>query len=183
MDVGIFKASKTRLVLWIIIPPLLITLVGLSSYSMRQRAVWKLEQTRAMSDIMPDVIQAREDVHQLYDSLGLSAGKRITSGDQLIALLEESARKRNISLRRTQILERDKEQGREVPVISAIMEATGELNNFQLFLNDVKSSYSLVSARSIVLNEGREEMDESSFQLKVVFDLLLVNEVMKSSGG
>ena len=148
MDVGIFKASRTRLVAWIIIPPILITAVGLSAFAMRQRAEWELRQTLALSDILPEVIQARRNVRTLMDNLGLTEEKQITTGDQLIALLDEKASNRNIDLKRTQILQRDDVKGSGIPVISAVLEASGDFASIQLFLNDVRSAYPLVSARS-----------------------------------
>jgi len=183
MDIGIFKASKTRLALWIIVPPLLITSVGLSAFTFQQRAEWRLKETEALSNILPDVVQSRANVQGLFDELGMSEGKRITSGDQLTTILEENARKRNVDVKRTQILEGEKRKGSKIPMISLMLEARGEFADFQLFLNDVKSAHPLISVRSINVGQSREPTVESGFELKVVFDLLLVNDVMKATGG
>ena len=182
MDVGIFKASKIRLIGWIVVPPILIVTVGLSSYALRQRAEWRLKETRALSDVLPDVVHARRDIKELYDHLGLSKDKRITSGDQLINILEETARERDIELKRTQIVDREATRGSRIPTTSVIMEAAGGFDDFQLFLNDVKTAYPLVSARSIFLSEDEDNPDNTRFELKVVFDLLLVADVLKASG-
>lgn len=183
MDVGIFKASKMRLVIWIIVPPLLVIIVGLSSYALQQRAMWQLKETRALSNVLPAVITARKNVQQLLDNLGLSRNNRITTGDQLISLLQEEAKKRNINWKKGQILERDKTQKPKVPTISVLVEATGEFSDFQRFLNDVKSAHPLISTRSISLTQGKEDEAGKGFELKVVFDLLLVGDVLKEDGG
>lgn len=183
MDVGLFKASKTRMVLWIVVPPMLITAVGLSSFALKQRAEWRLKQTRALSNVLPDVIRARKNVQNLVDNLGLSEERRITTGDQLITLLDEKAAHRNIELKRTQIVQREQNRNSSIPVISAVVEASGDFAGFQLFLNDVKSAHPLISARTIELTQGREDALEEGFQLKVVFDLLLANDVLKATGG
>jgi len=183
MDIGIFKASKARLAMWIVIPPMLIVTVGMSSFAWQQRATWRLEETRALSDVLPDVINAKRDVQQLYDDLGLSEEKRITTGDELISILEEEARNRSIVIQRTQIIDRDAPKESRIPVISVIVDATGEFSDFQKFLNDIKLAHPLVSARSIVMDQGVEGDRNSGFEMKVVFDLLLVGDVLKASGG
>lgn len=183
MDVGVFKASKVRLVIWIVVPPILIMVVGLSSFALRQYAEGQLEQTKALSNVLPDVISTRKKVHTLVDDLGLSKEKRIASADQFLAHLEEKATNRNIDLKKTQILRREKEKGSSTPVVSAMVEAVGGFADFQLFLNDVKSAHPLVSARLIELKQGREDAVGEGFQLKIVFDLLLVGDVLKTTGG
>jgi hypothetical protein len=183
MDVGIFKAGKIRMALWIVVPPVLIVSVGLSSYAMQQRAEWRLQETKALSDVLPDVVNAKQDVKKLYDNLGLSREKRITTGDQLIGILEEKARLHGVDVKKTQILDREIAKGSKIPVISVIVDASGSFADFQLFLNDVKSAHPLVSARTITLQQGDESERKAGFDLRVVFDLLLVNDVLKASGG
>jgi len=184
MDVGIFKASKPRLVAWIIIPPVVITSVGLSTFAMRQRAEWQLRQTMALSEILPEVIQARENIGELMQSLGLTEEMRISTGDQLLALLDEKATHRSIDVKRTQILQRDNSKESGIPVISAMLEASGDFSNIQLFLNDVRSAYPLVSARSIELSLNQDpEEDAGDFDIKLIFDLMLVNDVLEATGG
>lgn len=183
MDVGIFKASNTRLVAWIVVPPLLITAVGLSSYALQRRAKWQLEETRALSDVLPDVMMARKNVQALFNELGLSGGKRITSADELTALLDEKAKSRNLVLKRRQVLEPDKRIKAKIPTISIMVEATGDFSSFQLFLNDVKTACPLIAARSISMSQSRESDEDDGFELKVVFDLLQVGNVMKATGG
>jgi hypothetical protein len=183
MDVGTFKASKARLIMWIVIPPMLIVIVGLSSYALQQRAEWKLQETQALSNVLPDVIEAKKDVQTLYDELGLSKDKRISSGDELVSILEEEARRRRIELKRTQVIDREMPKGAKIPVISVIIDASGEFSDFQLFLNDIKTAHPLVSTRSATLDQSEDGAAESGFDLKVVFDLLLVGDVLKASGG
>lgn len=183
MDIGIFKASKVRLVLWIVIPPLLIVTVGLSSYALQQRAEWKLQETQALSNVLPDLIEVKQDMEELYDKLGLSSDKRISTGDELVSILEKLARKRRIELKRTQIVDREQTKESKIPVVGVIMDATGDLADFQLFLNDITSAHPLVSTRSISVSQVNKADQQAGFELKVVFDLLMVNDVLKASGG
>lgn len=183
MDVGMFKVSKTRLIAWIVIPPVLITAVGLSTFALRQRAEWRLKQTQALSDVWPAVIQAQAEVRQLFEDLGLSEEKRIASEDQLISLLQEKAIQRNITFETVQVVRRDKSKGANIPALSATVEAFGDVGAFQLYLNDIKLAQPLLTASSIKIVQGTDAGADGSFDLRVVFDLLLVDEVLNASGG
>lgn len=184
MDVGIFKVSKTRMIAWIVIPPVLIAAVGLSSYAFRQRAEGRLNQTQALSDVLPAIIGAQKETKQLFEDLGLSKEKRIASEDQLISLLQEKAIQRNISFETVQVVRRDKSKGSSIPVLRAVVEAYGNVGAFQLYLNDVKLAQPLLTASSIQIDQRIDDGGGGGdFALMVVFDLLLADEVLNASGG
>lgn len=184
MDVAIFKASRIRLIVWIAIPPLLITSVGLSLFALKQKAQWQLQQTQALSDVLPSVIEARKDIEKLFEELGLSKENRIASEDELISLLQEKARSRDMGFPNIQVIRNDKIQGSNVPVLSAVVESSGDIKAFQFYLNDIKSAQPLLNVSSITLKQkaGRGRGDLPTFDLRVVFDLLLVDDVLKSGG-
>jgi len=183
MDVGLFKVNKVRLIAWIVIPPVLIASVGLSSYALRQKAEWRLKQTQALSDVLPAVIGAQAEVRKLFEDLGLSKGKRIVSEDQLISLLQEKAVERNINVNTVQVARRAQSKGAKIPVLSATVEAYGNVGDFQLYLNDVEAAQPLLTASSISIEQNSDTVQNGDYELKVVFDLLLVDEVLKSRGG
>jgi hypothetical protein len=183
MDVGIFKVNKARLIAWIMIPPVLIAAVGLSSFALRQKAEWRLKQTQALSDVLPEVIQAQENVRKLFEDLGLSEEKRIASEDQLITLLQEKAVQRNITFKTVQVIRRDKSKANKIPALRATVEAFGDVAAFQLYLNDIKLAQPLLAASSINIAQRADDIGDGNFELKVIFDLLLVDEVLKASGG
>lgn len=183
MDVGMFKVSKARLIAWIAIPPVLIAAVGLSSYALRQRSEWRLKQTQSLSDVLPAVIQAQAEVRQLFEDLGLSEANRIASEDQLISLLQEKAFQRNITFKTVQVVRRDKSKGANIPALSATVEAYGDVAAFQLYLNDIKVAQPLLTASSIKIDQEADGGQDGDFELKVVFDLLLVDEVLMARGG
>ena len=79
------------------------------------------------------------------------------------------------------MIDRETPKGSKIPVISVIMDASADFADFQLFLNDIKSAHPLVSTRAITLERGDEGLKESGFEVKVVFDLLLVGDVLKAS--
>ena len=183
MDVAIFKVNKIRLIAWIVIPPMLITSLGLSSYALRRKAEWKLKQTQALSDVLPAVIGAQTAVRQLFEDLGISEEKRIASEDQLISLLQEKARARNILIEKLQVNRRNKSKDSKIPVLSAKIYAFGDIGAFQLYLNDIKRAQPLLTANSIQVSQQPGSGEDGNFELNVVFDLLLVDEVLKTRGG
>jgi len=183
MDVGIFKVNKARLIAWIVIPPAVIATLGMSSYALRQKAEWRLQQAEALSDVLPAVIDAQTDVRQLFEDLGLTQEKRIASEDQLISLLQDKARARGVTVDSLQVNRRDQIKGAKIPALSATVEAFGDVGAFQLYLNDVKAAQPLLTASSITIEQSSDYVQNGDFELKVVFDLLLVDEVLKASGG
>lgn len=183
MDVGTFKVSKRRLIAWIVIPPVLIFAVGLSSYALSQKAEWRLQQAQSLSDVLPAVSGAQTAVRQLFEDLGLSKEKRIASEDQLISLLQETAMQRKITFKTVQVVRRDQSKGSNIPVLSAVVEAFGDVGAFQLYLNDIKMAQPLLTASSIKIDQRTDGGRDGDFELKVIFDLLLLDEVLKASGG
>ena len=185
MDVGIFKVSKIRLIAWVVIPPVVIAAVGLSSYALRQKAEWRLKQTQALSDVLPAVTEAQTAVRKLFDDLGLTKEKRIASEDQLISLLQDKAMQRNIVFKTVQVNRRDKSKGASVPALSAVVEAFGDVAAFQLYLNDIKMAQPLLTANSIKIEQRSEDGGGGGgdFELNVIFDLLLLDNHLIASGG
>jgi hypothetical protein len=183
MDIAKFKVSKFRLIAWIVIPPMLITTLGLSSYALRQKAEWRLRQTQSLSDVLPAVVGAQSDARKLFEDLGLSEDKRIASEDQLISLLQDKARNREILIETLQVNRREKSKTSKIPVLSAKIYAFGDIGDFQLYLNDIKKAQPLLTANSIKISQQTGSEEGGNFELKVVFDLLLVDEVLKTPGG
>jgi hypothetical protein len=98
MDVGKFKASKRRLMAWIVIPPVIIVGVGLSAFALQERAQWRLQQTQSLSDVLPPFIQSQREASELVAGLGLGDEDRIGTEDQLITELNEAAYKHGFTV-------------------------------------------------------------------------------------
>ena len=183
MDVGKFKASRGRLMAWIGIPPLLIVSVGLSAYAWAQRADTRLIQNQALSDVLPVFIKAQKDAAELIADLGINEEDKIGSEDQLISFLQEAALRRGFTVDAIQVVRQEKIQGKNVPVLSASVKGSGELTAIQLYINEIKSAQQLLSVSSIQLTQPKKMNTENTFDAKVVFDLLLLEEVLKTAGG
>ncbi|MEE9369731.1 MAG: hypothetical protein V3V05_12855 [Pontiella sp.] len=184
MDVGKFKASRGRLMAWIGIPPLLIVSVGLSAYAWAQKADTRLIQNQALSDVLPVFIKAQKDAAELIADLGINEEDKIGSEDQLISFLQEAALRRGFTVDAIQVVRHEKVRGKNVPVLSASVDGSGELAAIQLYINEIKSAQQLLSVSSIQLTQPKKmNVENKTFDAKVVFDLLLLEEVLKTAGG
>jgi hypothetical protein len=184
MDVGKFKASGGRLMAWIVIPPLLIVGAGMSSYAWQQRAEWRLRQNKALSDALPVFIKARQDASELITDLGVNERDKIGSEDQLISYLQEAAVRRAFTVDAVQVVQEELVRGKKIPVLRASVEGSGEFTAIQLYINEIKSAQQLLSISSMELTQPTDRREEDNiFEVRVVFDLLLIDEVLKTTGG
>lgn len=183
MDVGIFKASRARLMAWIIIPPMLIVGVGLSSYAWCQRTIWKLQQTQSLSDVLPLVIESKRAAAKLIGDLGMDDKSSIASKEQLISFLQEIAVKRGVTVESVKVVRREPARGENLPVLSASVAGAGTFTALQLYVNEVKSAQSLLYVNSLKLSQPRERILDDMFEASIVFDLMLIDEVLKTTGG
>ena len=78
---------------------------------------------------------------------------------------------------------RNKSKSSDIPVLSAKIYAFGDIGAFQLYLNDIKRAQPLLTASSIKVSQQPGSGEDATFELNVIFDLLLVDEVLKARGG
>lgn len=183
MDVGKFKASRGRLMAWIVIPPVLAASVGFGAFAWRQSAELGLQQARALSDVLPDIIESRRKAEQLIDSLGLSEENAIGSEGQLISFLQEAAIRQDFVVKSIQVVRKEQSKGQKIPVLSAEVEGAGAFKAIQLYLNEVRSAQHLLSVSEVNLSLPRQVQAEEQFNASIQFDLLLIDKALKSAGG
>jgi len=183
MDVGKFKASQKRLMMWITVPPLLISSVGLSAYAWKQQAEWKLKQTESLSEALPVVIQARTDAGRLISDLGLNKESAIGSEDQLISFLQEAAMRRGFTIDSVQVVRREAKDSQGIPVLMANIEGTGEFTAIQLYINEVQSAQHMLSVNTLELTQPRQQIIAGNgFKANISFNLLLIDEILQTTG-
>ena len=167
---------------WIVIPPILMVSVGMSAYALQQRAEWRLRQNRALADVLPEFIEAQKNASGLIADLGINEQDKIGSENQLISFLQEAALRREFTVDAVQVVQREKNREQNIPVLSAEVDGSGEFSAIQLYINEIKLAQRLLSVRSIELSQPSGFKTDDVFEAKVVFDLLLMDEVLKTSG-
>ena len=182
MDVGIFITSGRRLKIWLIIPPLLMVGVGLGSSAWRQRAQWQLEEAKALSELLPPFISARNSAINLYKEFETSEGGELGSEDQLISFLQDMAQQNDFMVGTVNIVDR-KQQKQTVPVLNAVVRGEGDFTAVQLYINEVKSKQQLLSVDSIKVLQPTERSEAGVYGVEIVFELLLMDEIKALGGG
>jgi hypothetical protein len=182
MDVGIFKNSGVRLKLWLILPPLLMISLGLGTRAWRERAKWQLEQTQALSEILPPLISARRDVVGLFKGFSTSSGGELDSEDQLISFLQDMAQQNEFMLDTVNRIEQ-KKQKRALPVMNAVVRGRGDFTAVQMYINEAKSGQQLLSVDAINIQQPPDTVGEGIFDVEIVFELLLLDEMESIAGG
>ncbi len=184
MDVGIFMASGGRLRAWLIIPPLLIVSVGLGSHAWQQRAEWRLQETQALSEVLPPFIAARKDAVELIEGFKTAAGGELGSEDQLISFLQDMAQKNDFIVGAVNVVDRKRQQQKAVPVLNAVVSGQGNFTAIHLYINEVKTEQHLLSVSSLKIKQPTELTEgDGLYDVEIVFELLLLDEMKAFSGG
>ncbi len=183
MDIAIFMASGTRLKAWLIIPPLLMVSVGMGSYAWQQQAQWQLQETQALSEVLPPFITARKDAITLFENFKTSAGGELGSEDQLISFLQDMAQKNDFVVDTIHVVDQKKQMQQAVPVLNAVVQGSGNFTAIQLYINEVKTEQRLLSVGTIHIGQSGALFDEGIYDVEIVFELLLLSEMKAFNGG
>lgn len=183
MDVGIFMASGTRLRIWLILPPVLIVSIGLGSHAWQQRAVWKLEETKAISNVLPSFITARGEVLDLVESFKTDGGKDLVSQAQMGSFLQEMAEQNNFTGTSVSTPDQKNQPQKAVPVQNYMVKGSARFMDIQLFINKAKSEQRLISVSSIKIAQPSEGSAGEQFEVEILFELLLLDGMKAFDGG
>lgn len=181
MDVGIFKASRARLILWIAVPPLLMVGVGLSAYALQRQSQWQLNRTEVLAKVLPRFVKTQREASTLlaeFKGLGTSA---IQSEDQLMSFLEETAQRAGFAVDSVKVERRVSAENRGMPVLIGNVKGAGGFDAIAQFIANVTSEQHLLSEQSVKITQsnGGGSMD---YGAELTVELLLFNELKKAGG-
>lgn len=183
MDVGKFKVSGVRLKAWLIIPPLLMAGVGLGSHAWQGRAQWRLQEAKALSEVLPPFIAARKAAVGLFEGFKTAVGGELGSEDQLISFLQDMAQQNDFMVDTVNVVDRKNQQQKAVQVINAVVRGKGDFTAIQLYVNEVKSEQRLISVDSIKIAQPTDISGGDLYDVDIVFELLLLDEMKSFNGG
>jgi hypothetical protein len=172
MEVGKFKASRGRLVAWILVPPLLIVGIGLSSFAMKLQSEADLNRTRRLAEVLPNVVMARQEAEALLDGFYNSEAGSVQSEDELISFLQGYAAKVDF---RVDSLKVDRRAKGPTPVLVATVKGNGSFSEVQQFLGDVTASQQLLSESTLQITQIIDDYGVASCRMDVTFELVLSN--------
>ena len=184
MDVGIFIASRARLGVWLVIPPLLMVTVGLGSHAWQQRAQWQLQEAKALSEILPPFITARKEAVNLVEGFKSEGSGELASKDQLGSFLQDMAEENHFSMGTAVSMPDQKNNPQKaVPVQNFVVKGAANFTDIQLFINEVKTEQKLLSVSSIKIMHPAERSGDGLYDVEIIFELLLLDEMKAFNGG
>jgi len=157
MDVGKFKVSGLRLKMWLIIPPLLMVGVGLGSHAWQPVG--------------------------LFEGFKTAVGGELGSEDQLISFLQDMAQQNDFMVDSVNVVDRKSQQQKAVPVLNAVVRGKGDFTAIQLYINEAKAGQRLISANSIKIVQPTDVSGGDLYDVEIVFELLLLDEMKSFNGG
>ncbi len=182
MDVGIFKASRAGLILWIAVPPLLIVGVGLSAYALQRQSQWQLNRTEVLAKVLPRFSKTQQAADALLAEFkGQEGASAIQSEDQLMSFLEETAQRAGFAVDSVKVERRVSAENRGMPVLIGNVKGAGGFDAIAQFIANVTSEQHLLSEQSVKITQsnGGGSMD---YGAELTFELLLFNEPKKTGG-
>lgn len=185
MDVGKFKAGRARLMLWIVLPPLIITGVGLSAYALRLQSEWEHSRTRLLSAILPELVQTQNRARNLLAGFHGSNSASIRSEDEFISFIQEVEQKSRFTVDSLKVERRV--LGDNTPVLVASVKGFGSFEAIREFLGDVVSGQHLLYESSLQVSQtsGSRNADIGDGQYKVdmTFELVLLESLKTIAEG
>lgn len=182
MDIGKFKASRGRLTAWILIPPVLIVGIGLTSFALRQQSEWQLERTRVLADLLPKVKQTEQEALSLLARFNESEAGSIKSEDELISFLQNAAREADFTVDSLKVERKGSSANKNTPILTAMVRGTGTFRSVQTFMSDAASKQHLLSESALQINQGGDKNNKDSCRADMTFELILF-DAGKLAGG
>lgn len=173
MDVGKFKTSRTRLVLWVLVPPLLAAVPAMGTYALRLRSQWELERVRKLSDVLPRLVRIQRQALVLVDDFEGSNAGAVRTEDGLISFLQAAAEGAAFMVDSLKV-ERGTSAGNAAqPVLVASLKGSGTFGSIQTFLGNAAIQQHLLSERSLQLFQTSSNQEEGLLRAEIVFELVI----------
>jgi hypothetical protein len=182
MDIGKFKASRTRLVLWILVPPLVFVGVGLSSHGLKLQSEWKLSRTKELSTVLPQLVNTQRQTEKIIDALGGKGSRTIQSEDELISFIQSVAGKVDFTVDSLKVDRRASAQNKSIPVLIASVKGSGPLQAIEDFVNEATSASHLLSESSLQVNKGDSRYGQDNCRADITFELVLFKHLNQAGG-
>ncbi len=183
MDVGKFKVSRVRLTLWLMVPPVLVLGIGLSSFALQLQSEWQLNRTRELADVLPRIVSVQRKIDRVTEAFHGDDHEMLRSEDELISFLQEAARKVGFTVDSLKVERKSGIQGINFPLLTAKVTGSGSLGSIHTFLRDVTAAQHLLSESSLTISQSNRLADEKLCSADISFELLLFDGAKKALTG
>lgn len=182
MDIGKFKASRTRLLLWVLIPPVLISGIGLTSFALNKQSEWVLERTKVLSETLPKIVAAQRHAETLIETFNTSEAGSIKTEDELISFLQTAANHAGFMVDSLKVERKFSAISKNIPMLTASVRGSGTIIAVEAFLGDVTVRQQLLSETSLQISQVGKSRGEEFCRANITFELILFNHA-KPGGG
>jgi len=172
MDIGKFKASRGRLTAWILIPPVLIVGLGLTSYALKRQSEWQLERAQVLQELLPRAAKSQAETEALFQAFMASESGTIASEDELISFLQNAAHQADFVVDSLKVERRSSGAPQQTTVLTASVKGTGTFLAVQTFMSDVAIRQHLLSESSLQISQGS---DAETCRADIRFELILID--------
>lgn len=182
MDIGKFKASRGRLTAWIMIPPVLIVGLGLTSFALKLQSEWKLERAQVLQELLPRAAASQAEADALFQEFLASESGAITSEDELISFLQNAAHQADFVVDSLKVERRESAANNQAAVLTASVKGTGTFLAVQTFMGDAAMRQYLLSESSLQISQGGKGSGAESCRAEIRFELILFDTSKMDEG-
>ena len=181
MDIGKFKASRGRLILWTLIPPALIVGIGLSSFAMKSQSEWRLNRTRLLAEMLPEMVKSQQSAHDILFKFDGAQSTSLKSEDELISYLQGTAAKGEFRVDSLKVDRQASSGGGDVNRLIASVVGSGRFRDVEDFIGDVTSEQHLLNESSVKITEASRVAAKGLCKAEITFELVVFDH-LKSRG-
>ena len=182
MDESVFKASRLRLMIWIVVPPLLIVGLGLGTRALQRQSEWELNRAKELAEVLPELVQTKRQASELIAEFRKGSGEEaIESEDRFISFLQEVAQHVGFTVDSVKVERRVSGVNPNIPVLLASVKGTGSFDAIELYLGDVTSVHRLLSESTIKLSQVKE-YNTDFYRAELAFELTLLTGATVAGG-
>lgn len=182
MDVGKFKSNRVKLTLWIMIPLFLMTGLGLSCYGLRLQSEWKLNRTKVVANILPQLGVSKQQALDLVNEFQGDKSDVVRSEDEFISFLQNAADKANFMVDSLKVDRKESAAG-NMPLLVASVRGEGKYLDIETYMSDVTARQHLLTVSSLKISQSNRMGDETSCRAEITFELILFDAAELNLGG
>ena len=183
MGIGKFKSSRGRLILWVLIPPVLIASVGLSSQGLRTRSEWELKRTEVLVEVLPRLARVQAEADAVLQEFRGEQSTSIKTEDELISYLQNAAGKVGFTIDSLKVERRRSANDKNVPMLVAEVKGIGTFIDVENYLGEVSAGQTLLYESSLKVSRSSTAVRADECHASITFDLVLFSALNPSGGG
>lgn len=183
MDIGIFKASRGRLMLWVLMPPLVLVGAGLTSHALKARSEWKLQRIQSLATALPKLEHARSAAEEIVNKFYGEDSGCLKTEEELVSYLHNASARVGFVIDSLNVERRVSARDKDIPMLMAEVKGSGSFVDIEDYLVEVLAGQQLLSESSVKVNRSANALHANEYRADITFELVLFRSVGKAGGG